>query len=56
MEPIKPHTKDHSVCGSHSLERLDHLATQFVEVIANSDPDMTDTPEDWEHAEDDEPI
>ena len=25
-------------------------------MIANNDEDMADTPEDWEHAEDDEPI
>ena len=37
-------------------EHFDHLVTQFVGLIANGDQDMADTQEDWEHAEDDEPI
>ena len=55
-KPTKPHIKDHFVYGSHSPECLDHLATQFIGMIANGDEDMADIPEDWEHAEDYEPI
>ena len=55
-EPTKPRTEDHSIYGSHSPECFDHLASQYVVMIANGDKDMADTLEDWEHAEDDEPI
>jgi hypothetical protein len=56
VEPSKPHIEDHSIYGSHSPKRFDHLVTQFVGMIANVDQDLADTLEDWEHAEDDEPI
>jgi hypothetical protein len=55
-EPAKPLIEDHSICGSHSPECLDHLTTQFIRMTINDDQDMTNTLEDWEHAEDDEPI
>ena len=55
-EPAKPHTEDHPICDSHSPECFDNLVTLFVGMIANGDEDMADTPEDWEHAEGEEPI
>jgi hypothetical protein len=55
-EPSKSHIEDHSIYGSHSPERFNHLVTQFIGMITNDDQDMADMPEDWEHAEDDEPI
>ena len=56
VEPTKPRTEDHPICGFDSPKRFDDLVTQFVGKIANGDKNMADIPEDWEHAEDDEPI
>ena len=56
MEPTKPRTEDHPICGFDSPKRFDDLVTQFVGKIANGDENMADILEDWEHAEDDEPI
>ena len=56
MEPTKPHTEEHPISGSYSLERFNNLVTQFIGMVANEDEDMADIPEDWEHAGDKGPI
>jgi hypothetical protein len=47
--------KDHPICSSHSPDSFDNLVTHFVGMITNGNKDMADMPEDWEHAEDDDP-
>ena len=55
-ELTKTRTEECRVYGSNSPEYFGDPVTQFIGMVANSDEDMDDISEDWEHAEDEEPI